>query len=165
MIIAGIALMAAGALVGAYSELQEAEAQQRAAKYSERVARMQARGAEESAPADAATRRRQLQQVLGAQRARYGASGVIPTEGSPLLVMMASEQEAALDVARIRHGGALSAWGFDVQAQQFRERARQIKRTKYLRATGTLLSGLGGAAGAGAGRGATAAPSAGVGAM
>ena len=83
-----------------------------------------------------------LDRVLGTQRARYGASGVIPSEGSPLLVMMESEEEAALDVARVRHGGAAAAHGLGLESSILRRQARQASRAGFLSGTAALLTGV-----------------------
>lgn len=112
------------------------------------MARQQATSAQAAAAADAETKRRQYERVLGTQRARYGASGIIASEGSPLLVMMQSEQEAALDVARVRYGGEAQAYGLEAEARLQKSRGKFARRQSYLGATGTLLSGVSGAAGA-----------------
>src|SRR3990167_7885773 len=123
-IIAG-AFALLSAAVTAYSSYAQGQAASQAARYNARVAEQQAESARQAAAADAETRRRQLDRVLGTQRARYGASGVIPSEGSPLLVMMESEEEAALDVARVRHGGAAAAHGLGLESTILRRQGAQ----------------------------------------
>jgi hypothetical protein len=68
---------------------------------------------------------------------------VIGSEGSPLLVMMESEEQAALDVARIRYGGTAQAYGLESEANLQRFYGRQAKRQAVFGATGTLLHGVG----------------------
>lgn len=143
---AAIGFTALSTAVSAYSAIQQGEAANRAARYNARVAEQQGNYARLAAAADAETRRRQLDRVLGTQRARYGASGVIASEGSPLLVMMQSEEEAALDVARVRHGGAVAAHGLQIEADLYRRQGRQAKRQAKLQAASNILTGLSGAA-------------------
>ena len=137
-----IAASVLSAAVTAYSSYAQGQAASQAARYNARVAEQQAESARQAAAADAETRRRQLDRVLGTQRARYGASGVIPSEGSPLLVMMESEEEAALDVARVRHGGAAAAHGLGLESSILRRQARQASRAGFLSGTSALLTGV-----------------------
>ena len=142
MILAGaIALIAGG--VSAYAAIQQGEAARSQARTQARLAEQQGEFARQAAAADAETKRRQYERVLGTQRARYGASGVLASEGSPLLVMMQSEEEAALDIARVRHGGAVAAHGLQIEADLLRRQGRQARRQARLQAGGALLSGVG----------------------
>ena len=147
MIIVGAIAALAGAAVSAYGAIQQGEAAAATGKYNARVAQQQADAARQAAAANAETKRRELDRVLGAQRARYGASGVIGSEGSPLLVMMQSEEEAALDVARVRYGGTAQAYGLEAEARLSRFQGKQARRQGYLQAAGAILTGVSGAAG------------------
>ena len=145
-IIAGaIALL--GAAVSAYGAIRQGQQAEAVGRYNATVAQQQAESARQAAAADAETKRRQYERILGTQRARYGASGVIGSEGSPLLVMMQSEEEAALDVARVRYGGTAQAYGLESESRLSRFQGAFARRQSYLTATGTLLSGVGSAAG------------------
>lgn len=146
-IIAGVVSLISGA-VGAYSSFQQGQAASTAGRYNARVAEQQAESARQAAAADAETKRRQYDRILGTQRTRYGASGVIGSEGSPLLVMMQSEEEAALDVARVRYGGTAQAYGLESEARLQRFQGRQARRRGYLGATSAILRGVAGAASA-----------------
>lgn len=141
-IIAGaIALL--GAAVSAYAQIKQGEQAAAVGKYNARVAEQQATSARQAAAVEAENKRRQYDRILGTQRALYGRSGVIGSEGSPLLVMMQSEEEAALDVARVRYGGTAQAYGLEAEARLQRFQGRAAKRASYLKATGTMLSGVG----------------------
>ena len=155
MIAAGAIVAILGAGVSAYSQIRQGQQAEAVGRYNARVAEQQATSARQAAAADAETKRRQLDRILGSQRARYGASGVIASEGSPLLVMMQSEEEAALDVARVRYGGTAQSYGLEAEAQLQRRQGRALKRQSYLSASGTFLQGLGTAAGTYAKRPAT----------
>lgn len=138
-----VALLAGG--VSAYSQIRQGQTAEATGRYNARVAEQQAESARQAAAADAETKRRQFDRLLGTQRARYGASGVIGSEGSPLLVMMQSEEEAALDVARVRYGGEAQAFGLEAEARLQRAAGRQARRESYLGATGAILQGIGAA--------------------
>lgn len=146
MIIAGAVAFLLSSAVSAYSAIQQGETGRSQARAQARIGEQQAEFARQAAAADAETRRRQFERVLGTQRARFGASGVLASEGSPLLVMMQSEEEAALDVARIQHGGIVAAQGLRFEADLLRRQGRQIQRQARLQATGALLQGVSGAA-------------------
>lgn len=141
MIIAGAFAVLSG-LVTAYSAYQQGEAANAAARRQARIAEQQGEYAKLAAAADAETKRRQYDRLLGTQRARYGASGVLGSEGSPLLVMMQSEEEAALDVARVRHGGSVAAHGLQIEADTYRFQGKQAKRQARLQAYSSILSGV-----------------------
>jgi len=137
-----------GAGVSAYSQIRQGQQAEGVGRYNAQVAEQQAASARQAAAADAETKRRQMDRILGTQRARYGASGVIGSEGSPLLVMMQSEEEAALDVARVRYGGEAQGYGLESEARLQRFRGKAARRQSYLGATGSLLQGVSAAAGA-----------------
>lgn len=58
-------------------------------------------------------------QMIGAQRAGAGASGVDVNSGSPLRAQEDTARLGAMDVQTIRDNAARSAWGFRTQAQNF----------------------------------------------
>jgi len=145
MFIAGAIASLAAAAVTAYATIQQGRAAEQAARYNQRVAQQQAEAARQRAESDAETLRRRHERTLASQRVRYGASGVL-TEGAPLLVMMDSEEEAALDVARVRHGGAMDAYGLQAEAQLQRWQGSQARRRAMIGASGALLTGVSSAA-------------------
>jgi hypothetical protein len=83
----------------------------------------QARGQAESAADEAAERNRRVQ---ARARALYGGMGVT-TEGTPLLVLMDSAEQAAIEEARIRHAGEVTAMGLETQAGRFRDEANRAR--------------------------------------
>lgn len=143
--VAGVIVAVIAAGVAAYAANQQAEAAAAQSRRQSRIAQQQAETAQQAAAADARTRARQLERQQAAARARFGASGVVPEEGTPLLVLMQSEEEAALDVARVRHGGAVAAHGFGLEAVEARLRGQQAKRQGTLATSGALLQGVSGA--------------------
>ena len=88
---------------------------------------------------------RQMLEQLHMQFAQAGASGVAVGEGSPMLVAMHTVNNLQEDKAQMYRNGAKNAYKFWVAgADKF-----SASQTK---ATGSLLSGIGGAAGAYSGR-------------
>lgn len=57
-------------------------------------------------------------QKLGAIKAAAGASGTIPTSGSPMMVYLNSVKQAALEEETARYGGKVEAIGLEQQAKQ-----------------------------------------------
>lgn len=146
-IVAAAVAAVASAAISTYSAVSSSQAQAAQARNQAKGLRDQAKYAQDAAAAEAENKRRQYDRILGAQRARYGATGVIASEGTPLLVMMESEEEAALDIARVRHGGAVAAHGLREEARQLRRSAAQTQREGYLTGTATMLQGVSSAMG------------------
>jgi len=67
-------------------------------------------------------------------------------------VMMESEEEAALDVARVRHGGAAAAYGLGLESTILRRQGAQARRQGYLSGTAAILTGVSSAVGSYANR-------------
>src|SRR3972149_8233804 len=109
-VIAG-AIAALGTIVSAYAAYQSGQQQAEALDYQAKVARNQATAAQQAAQVAAENARERNRRVLASQRARIGASGVIGSEGSSLLVQLESAEQAALEEARIRDGGGGRAPG------------------------------------------------------
>src|SRR3989304_1173093 len=111
-VIAG-AIAALGTIVSAYAAYQSGQQQAKALDYQAKVARNQATAAQQAAQVAAENARERNRRVLASQRARIGASGVIGSEGSSLLVQRESAEQAALEEARIRYGGEVQATGLE----------------------------------------------------
>jgi len=101
----------AGAGVSAYSAYQTGQEQDRVAKANARMAEYQAGQARDAAKLKADQYRKEADRKMATIRARYSASGVSTTEGTPLLVLMESAEEVAADELRIKRGGEQTAWG------------------------------------------------------
>ena len=114
--------------------------QQKAAKYNAKVAENQATAARNAAAIREQQHREQVRRLAAGQRAGYGGAGVTG-EGSPLLVMADTLEQAELDAQRIRYGGEVSATGLQSQARLQRFQGDQYARAGALGAGTTLLSG------------------------
>jgi hypothetical protein len=120
----GLGLMAVGTVVKTVSGLNAATAQSRAAKkeagFELQKSELEAQGEEQALALD--------QSKVGAQ---YGASGVVPGEGSALDVVLHNARTAARRVQDIRNAGQLKAYSL-------RERARLASAQK----TGIIAEGM-----------------------
>jgi len=155
----GLIASLAGAGVSAYGQYQQGEAAKAQARqerawhaYNAEIARRQAIEAEQKALADAAQQRRQARQQLARMRAAYGASGVMMSEGSPLLQLEQAARDAQADVLNILRSGQIMAGQARSQAQLdllagriARLRGRYAKVARRWQAGSTLLSGAGSA--------------------
>lgn len=141
------ALMVAAAAVSAYASYETGRQQKKAADYNAQMADYNAKIALDAARAKEDAYSRDAARKLGAIRQQYAASGVEPTAGTPLTVLMESAQEAEKDKLRIRAGGEAESWAYRSEANL----ARMQGKSAYTQGTlGAGSSLLGGAARAGA---------------
>ena len=92
-------------------------------------------------------------QVVGQERAGYGASGVDANSGSALATQNQTRAMTSLDVQQSVNNAARQAWGYDVTANQYGAQAgvdRQLGQDQEistaLGAGGSALGGAGGLA-------------------
>lgn len=151
------ALLLAGTGVSAFGQYQQgqaADAQARAEQkwhsYNAEIARRSAIEAEQKALADAQRQRREARDQMSRMRAAYGASGVVMTEGSPLLQIERAAREAEMDVLNILRAGQIEAGQYRSQAvldtmrgQTARLRGLNAKVSSRWLAGSTLLTGAG----------------------
>jgi hypothetical protein len=140
--IAVVAVAVAGAAVSAYAAYESGQQQAAAARYNRKVAQNQATSAQDQGELAAERERERNRRLLASQRAAYGASGVITTEGSPLLVQMDSAREAVRSEQLLRYNADLAETGFRSQATLQGFYARSAERAGAIGAGASLLSGL-----------------------
>lgn len=63
--------------------------------------------------------------TISSQRAAMGASGLATTSGTPALILEDTAASLALDVEAHRLNNRRTKWGYDVQATNYRNQARQ----------------------------------------
>jgi hypothetical protein len=73
------------------------------------AAKANARRVEAEAAYNAEQKRRQTRSLLSSQRAAYGASGAVATEGTPVEVLSSTAAEGELDALSILYGGQSEA--------------------------------------------------------
>lgn len=148
-------LMMASAAVGAYGQIQSADAAAQAANMSAQINQRNAEFADRRAR-DALLRgqeeeqrvRQEGHQLKGRQTVGMAAAGLDLSFGSPLDVLVDTQIGMELDSMRARRNAALEAEDFDRQAWSYRAQAGLDKseasaaRTGgMIGAAGTLLSG------------------------
>lgn len=140
-----IALSAVSAVVGAAGALQAGAAQAEAAEFNAAVSEQEAKRARQAAAFEEQRVRDAARRVAGAQRAAIGASG-IGFEGSPLLVMAETAEEAEIDALAVRFSGSAAEARAKSQATLDRLEARQARTTGFFKAGASILGGAKGIA-------------------
>lgn len=131
-----------GTAVSTYAAYSSAEAQSSANKYQSKVARNNALASQYAAEAKARQERKRDKLILSRQRAVFGASGLDPGEGTPLLTMADSARQAELNALNIEWSGRLQSDNFSAESSLRRFEAGAVKEAGYLRAGSSLLSGV-----------------------
>ena len=128
-------------VLGAYAQEKAGRAQQDVANWNADVAEQQAQDA--IARGDVAAKRQQqvIKQTIGAQRAALAAQGLDLKDGSALDVQMNTAGLGALDVVTIKNNAAREAWGYRVNADNYRMQGEVARKTADANAFGTLLGG------------------------
>lgn len=121
-----VALMAASTALGAMNALNAADAaeaqaqsQKQQADYNANIASLQAKDAVNRGNIDTERQRVKAQQVLAAQRAAMGASGVETESGSFASVLLDTATTGEQDAQTIRTNAMREAWGFENQVAGF----------------------------------------------
>lgn len=142
--VVGAVIALIGVAASTYAAYEQAETQEKYAKYNAKVAENQAAGERMRAGVAAEQQRELHRRVIANQRAQYGTSGVDVASGSPLLVIADSARQAELDAQIILAGGEGRAIGFQSQANLDRFQGRAAMKAGYVNAGSTLLSGAAG---------------------
>lgn len=79
--------------------------------------------------------------LIGRQRAALAAQGQDLDEGDALAIQEETAQLGELDALTARMNAFREAWGYGIQADQYRSDARTIRRAGRTAARNTLLSG------------------------
>lgn len=151
---AALAASVVSGVVGAGGAIMQGQAQAKQAKYQSAVERNNAKIA--GWQADDATKRGQIEEqrqrlatarLRGAQRAGMAANGVEIDSGSPLDILMDTQQLGELDALTIRSNAEREAYGFRSQQGNLMAQAgltqmagRNAQTAGYISAGSTLLS-------------------------
>ncbi|MEE8222955.1 MAG: hypothetical protein V3S59_01525 [Alphaproteobacteria bacterium] len=128
--------------VSAVGQIAAGQAASNAAKFQSAVLLQQAAREKEIAERDAEIFRREQNRLTAAHRAGRAASGVLPNEGTPLLVEDAILDETLLGEATIKQGGQVRATRLSEEAALTRFRGRAARTQGVFRAGTTLLTGF-----------------------
>lgn len=156
-----VALTAAQTINGFVSQRRAATGVEREAAYQGSLLEQNATVAEQQA-ADSIARGAQdtyqhragVRKLIGAQRAAIAGSGVDISTGSAVDVQMEAARLGAIDEMTIRNNAAREAWGYKVEAANYRNQAvlgkyaaKNAAQGLRNEAWGTLLSGAANIAG------------------
>lgn len=133
-----------GAL-GAVGSIAQASAQKQAADYNAKVLQQQAVQRQEAANAQASDYRRSEHRKLATSQAARGATGVVATAGSPLLVDEATVREIALGSARYGYEGQVEKIRLQNEAELEKMKGKNAMTAGYIGAGTSLLAGFGSA--------------------
>lgn len=107
---------------------RSAESQAELADYNEDVADLQAEDAVERGAEAESRFRTQVRGAIGAQRAAFAGGNVDVSFGSAVDVQSDVAFLGEMDALQIRSNAAREAWGFKVQAVDYRNRAAVMRR-------------------------------------
>lgn len=142
---AGMGISAIGAITNAISQSSAEKAQgayeSSIADTNAEIAGVQERQTLEKGDIDASREDLKNQQVVGAERAAQGASGVDVASGSSALVRAGTAGIGAVDELQIRNNAARQAWGYQTQALQDTYQGKFAQLTSSAQSTQSLLSG------------------------
>tara|TARA_X000001382_G_scaffold83599_1_gene59163 strand:+ start:11349 stop:11834 length:486 start_codon:yes stop_codon:yes gene_type:complete len=131
-----------GTLLSALGTRQQGKATQASANYNAAVQRNQAIAAKQKAEFDADKQRQQGAAQRAAARTGF-AKGGVALEGTPLLFLESSAEQAELDAQAIIYGGDTQATGFEAQAGLSEMEGASAARAGTMGAGTTLLTGVG----------------------
>lgn len=140
----------AGSVVGGAAAYRQARFQQSAAQRHADVMGMAAGDARLRGDAEAQRVAARGSQVIGAQKAAAGASGVDIASGSPAQLINASSGKVELDVKTAQNNAAREAWGYETEQTNAQLQASQAGSAADYALVGGALGAAGSALGGGA---------------
>lgn len=133
-----VGLIATG--VSAAGQAQQGADAKAAGKRDAMVAELQAQDALSRGGLEEQRYRRQLAQIVGAQKAQIGARNV-QTSGTALDLLTDTEATGEEEVLTLRNEAAREAWGYRTRADESRRWGAQQRRNSMYQAGSTLLTG------------------------
>lgn len=151
-----VAFLAASALFTGFGAIQQASAARQQGEYEAAVANNNAKVAQQQAEnerqignIEEEQHRRRVRQALGAQRAALAANGIDTTSGTALDLQTETAQFGEEDALTIRANAARKAWGYEVEAGNYKAQAIGAKARAKNTAMGSYLGGAANLAGLG----------------
>lgn len=140
--VSAAAAMAGSAVMQAYGQYEAGEYQEDVASENARIAKLQAKQARTLGGMEEDRYRRSLKILQGKQRAAAGASGRDITGGGTVADLLATTAGVGeMDALTIRSNAAREAWGYNVQAANYKAQGKMAQRAGRIGAIGTLLTG------------------------
>jgi len=106
-----------------------------------RMANLQAEDAIKRGDKEALAHKKKVRQLIGAQRAALAAQGIEVDSGSALDVQMDTAALGGEDILTIKNNAWREAWGYRVQAEDYRNKGTWAKMSGRNEARNTLLTG------------------------
>lgn len=135
------------AAYGAYTQYQAAKAEKDMYEYQKEVQEYNAALERQKALEAARKHRKDVQRLLATQRAKYAASGLEISEGTPLELFAQTAYEGEMDARNILYVGEMRARGFEMSADLSQFQGKVALWRGKQQAYGTLLSGAAQASG------------------
>lgn len=117
--IAGLVLSAGGTAYQIYSDEKQADEEEKAAKKNKFTSYLMASDAMMRGEQAAGQARTEGTQIIGEQRATFGASGLDVGVGQPAKLQAETRLLSELDAAILRSEAARDAWGYKVQGMEY----------------------------------------------
>ncbi len=127
--------------LSAYNQYQVGQEQKSIARQNAKLADEQAVDTVRRGKTEEDRRRRLTRQQIGSQRAAFGANNVVSSTGTPLGLLADTAEFGELDALTIRNNAAREAFGFKIDSQNFRRRAKLAGREGTVGAATTLIGG------------------------
>ena len=147
---AGIGMQAIGSIQQGMAAAQQAKAQAAMAEYNAKVAKQQAEARRAAARFEQERQAKAGERVRSGLQAQFGASGGVPSEGTPLMIEAEQVAENELENLLIGYEGEVDAMrsesqaaGFKMQSDVFSSRASNARTAGFIGAGTSILSGLG----------------------
>ncbi len=149
----GLVSTIGSAVMGGFGAVQQANAHNAQMEYNAKVAENNAKNAQAEADyaraqswRNANEKRRETALLIGAQRAKMGASGAVADSGSFLDLSLSTKEQGELDAMALAQEGDMAAWRAEVQRDSYLQNANMSRSSKV--STRGVLAGslLGGAA-------------------
>ncbi len=136
-IFAGLSI--GGAILNAFGQKRAADEGKKLAEFNAKVAEQQAREALALGKEEAERFRLSVRGLIGSQRAGFAGQNVDIGIGSPVDVVADAAFLGELDALTITTNAARQAWGFRVQAENFRRGGTNLQTAAKFSMASTLL--------------------------
>lgn len=133
-------LAVSGGVLAAYSQYQQGQYAEKMGEYNAKVSEMKAADAIKQGGMAEEQQRARVRQVMGAQRAEMGASGMQADTGSFGDILADTAKYGELDALTARSNAMRQAWGFQQEAEGSRSEGLMASRAGKMNAFGTLLT-------------------------
>lgn len=125
----------------AFGILQTGQQMGDAYDYNAAIAREKAKAASYSGELTTFQQEKNLESLIGRQRAQYAAAGVKVDTGSPLDVMVDTLAKGHLDMAITKYNDSLAVRSYEAEAAMNEYTKRQTRRESLLQAGVSLFKG------------------------